>query len=224
MRIPIKIMKEKNMKLTHICFDLDGTLVDSRDTIHKATLKALSKIGVRNSIPEDNFANMIGMHFIDIFKEFGVEVKDFQKFISVYKSVYFDFIDDSVLYPDVANLLGELSSNGMKTSLLTTKSQDQAEKIVDYFSIREELNYVMGRRDGIAHKPSAEPLLEICNELNVQPAETLIVGDTELDIQCGKNAGAKTCGVLYGYRTEKQIKEEEPDYIIRRINELKDIV
>jgi HAD superfamily hydrolase (TIGR01549 family) len=49
----------------------------------------------------------------------------------------------------------------------------------------------MGRRDGLAHKPSPEPLIYICNELDIKISETLMVGDTELDIQCGKSAGSK---------------------------------
>jgi phosphoglycolate phosphatase-like HAD superfamily hydrolase len=78
----------------------------------------------------------------------------------------------------------------------------------------------MGRRDGLAHKPSPESLLFICKDLQVEPAETLIVGDTELDIQCGKNAGAKTCGVIYGYRKKEQIVKEKPDLIISDLEEL----
>ncbi len=78
----------------------------------------------------------------------------------------------------------------------------------------------MGRRDGLAHKPSPEPLLVICKDLQVKPSETLMVGDTELDIQCGKNADSNTCGVLYGYRTKDQLEKEKPDYIISGLNEL----
>ena len=79
----------------------------------------------------------------------------------------------------------------------------------------------MGRRDGLAHKPSREPLIYICKDLKVEPTETLMTGDTELDIQCGKNAGAKTCGVLYGYRTKDQIEKEKPDINISNLVELK---
>ncbi len=50
-----------------------------------------------------------------------------------------------------------------------------------------------------------------------------MVGDTELDIQCGKNAGSKTCGVLYGYRTKSQLEKEKPDYLISGLNELEKI-
>ena len=212
------------MKIKHICFDLDGTLIDSRTTIYKSTVAVLQKLKIDYHFPADEFTNMIGLHFNDIFSHFKVDVPDFEEFIKVYKRLYFDFIDESRLYPFVDEVLYRISSSGAKTSLLTTKGQDQAERIVEHFDLRKNLTYVMGRRNGIAHKPAAEPLLLICDELKVQPEETLIVGDTELDIQCGKNAGAKTCGVLYGYRTEKQIRNENPDYILKGMNELINIL
>ena len=104
--------------------------------------------------------------------------------------------------------------------MLTTKGQDQAEKIIKYFSLNQHFDLIMGRRDGIAHKPSAEPLLFTCNELEIDAKNTLMVGDTELDILCGKNAGAITCGVTYGYRTEESLKENDPDYLINDFDEI----
>ncbi len=54
--------------IKHVCFDLDGTLVDSRDTILKSTKAALDKLGINYKIDEDVFTNMIGKHFVDIFQ------------------------------------------------------------------------------------------------------------------------------------------------------------
>jgi phosphoglycolate phosphatase-like HAD superfamily hydrolase len=82
----------------------------------------------------------------------------------------------------------------------------------------------MGRRNGLAHKPSPEPLLQICKELRVEPVETVIVGDTELDVQCGKGAGSKTCGVLFGYRRKDQLEKEKPDFLISGLSELRKIL
>ena len=167
---------------------------------------------------------MIGMHFVDIFKELKIEVSDFEKFISIYKGLYFDFMDSSVLLPGVSETLTFLNKKKIKVSLLTTKVQDQAEKIIDHFNLRSSFDYLMGRRDGLEHKPSPKPLLHICKELRVEPVETVIVGDTELDIQCGKGAGSKTCGVLYGYRTKDQLEKEKPDFLISGLNELKTVL
>ena len=215
-------MNKNNIK--HVCFDLDGTLVDSKNTILKSTKAALDHLNIEYKISEDIFNNMIGMHFVDIFKELHIEDVDFELFISIYKSLYFDFINSSNLYQDVAETLKYLIEKQIKISLLTTKGQGQAEKIIDHFKLTTSFDYLMGRRDGLAHKPSPEPLLFICNELEINPSETLMIGDTELDIQCGKNAMAKTCGVLYGYRTREQIEKEKPDLVLSGLNELENIL
>ena len=212
-------MKDNTIK--HICFDLDGTLVDSKKTILESTKAALDKLSIKHNILEESFNNMIGKHFVDIFIELEMDHIDFEEFISVYKALYFDFIDSSYLYEGVKETLDFLKSKKIKVSLLTTKGQGQADKIIDHFKLTNSFDYIMGRRDGLAHKPSREPLIYICKDLKVEPTETLMTGDTELDIQCGKNAGAKTCGVLYGYRTKDQIEKEKPDINISNLVELK---
>jgi HAD superfamily hydrolase (TIGR01549 family) len=207
--------------ITHVCFDLDGTLVDSRETILKSTQAALDQLNIPHSIPENIFTNMIGKHFVDIFEELKINVPDFEKFISIYKLLYFDFIESSYLYKGVKETIEFLTKKHIKVSLLTTKGQDQAEKIIEHFNLSSSFDYLMGRRDGLAHKPSPEPLLYICKELQIDPSKTMMTGDTELDIQCGKNAGSKTCGVLYGYRTKDQLEKEMPDFLISGLSELK---
>jgi len=209
------------LNIKHICFDLDGTLVKSDKTIYKATLTTLKHLNIKGDIPEQKFYKMIGLHFVDIFNELNLDVPDFEKFIGIYKNIYFDFIDDSKLYNNVVDVILSLKNDkDIKLSLLTTKGQDQAEKIIKHFNLNKHFDLIMGRRDGIAHKPSAEPLLFICNELEVDTKDTMIVGDTELDILCGKNAGAITCGVTYGYRTEGSLKENHPDYLVNDFSEI----
>ena len=212
------------MYIKHTCFDLDGTLIKSDKTIYKSTLKALEHLKINGSINEVEFNEMIGMHFVDIFKVFEIDVPDFEEFIDIYKSYYFDFIDESMLYPNVEEALSFMrGERSIKISLLTTKGQDQAEKIINHFCLNKHFDFIMGRREGIAHKPSAEPLLTICNELSVKNVNTLMVGDTEIDINCGKNAGAVTCAVSYGYRSEDTLLKYKPDFIIENILEIKKI-
>lgn len=205
-------------KFTHLCFDLDGTLVDSSQTIFRATVYTLDKLGINSDIDEKKFEAMIGKHFVDIFSELGVNVPDFELFIGIYKKNYFEQMIYSTLYPEVEETLEKIKESGNTVSLLTTKVQDQADRIIDYFNLRKYFDLVMGRRDGMKYKPSPDPLLFICNELKVGLNNTLMVGDTELDIQCGKTAGAKTCAVLYGYRTEEMLKIHKPDYLINSIS------
>lgn len=211
-------------KIKHVTFDLDGTLINSGSTIYKTTLKALNVLNINAVFKEKEFNKMIGAHFINIFNELKIVVKDIDQFIEIYKGFYFDFINDSKFYPGVKEILQYLQQNKIYISLLTTKSQDQTEKILKYFNLDNYFTFIMGRRDGIGHKPSAEPLLFICREISVEPEETMIVGDTELDILCGKSANTTTCAVTYGYRTREKLEEFKPDYIISDLLELKEII
>ena len=206
--------------IKHVCFDLDGTLMDSYMTIYKATIKTLEVLRIPGTFSNEDFYNRIGHHFLDIFHDLKIPVPDIEHFINVYKSFYFDFIDDSDLYPGVTEVLEYLKNNDIHVSLLTTKGQDQADKIIDHFNLSKYFFYIMGRRIGVPVKPSPQPLLMICRDLNVLPSKSIITGDTELDIRCGISAKVKTCGVTYGYRTKEVLEKENPDYIIDKITAL----
>jgi HAD superfamily hydrolase (TIGR01549 family) len=212
------------MLIKHICFDLDGTIINSFPTIYKCTLRTLEHLNIADTVEEKKFYDMIGHHFLDIFKNLNIRVTDVEAFIDIYKSYYFNYIEDSLLYPGTVDTLRQLKENGIKISLLTTKGQDQAELLIDHFGLNEFFNAVYGRRPGLAIKPDAEPLLKICRELNVSPEETMMTGDSDLDIKCGKNAGTKTCAVTYGYRTPDILKSEQPDFIIDTLPELIDLL
>lgn len=212
------------MNINCIVFDLDGTLVSSHLTIYNTTVKAMKQLGIKGNLPEKEFYRRLGHHFVDIFREFNIELPNFEEFIRIYKSLYFSFINSSSLYPGVTETLHYLKEKNIKTALLTTKGQDQAEKLTAYFQLDRYLNYVMGRRDGVENKPSPEPLEIIIKELKADKNNTMIVGDTQLDIQCGKNAGIKTCAVTFGYRTEEELKKENPDFMIDNFKKIINIV
>ena len=211
-------------EIKHICFDLDGTLINSARTIYKSTLKTFDDLNIAYQLPENEFNKMIGMHFVDIFHYFKIDVPDFEIFISHYKKVYFDFIDESVFYFGVKDVLEFLRKSSLKISLLTTKAQDQTERILEHFNITKNFDFIMGRTNGIPHKPDPTPFFMICNDLKVNPENSMIIGDTELDILCGKNANAKTVAVTYGYRTIERLKEFSPDYLINDLTEIKSIL
>lgn len=214
----------QNCDIKSIVFDLDGTLMMSNITIYKSTLKTLEEFNIPHELTEAAFTNKIGYHFRDIFEDFKIVVSDLEVFIEKYKSYYFDFIDDSSFYPNVFETLDQLLTKGIPVSLLTTKSQDQTEAIIEHFKIGKYFKIIMGRRKGIPVKPAPDSLLYICSQLKINPESTLMIGDSELDIRCAKNAGAISCGVLYGYRDREVLENERPDYLIADIKKLLEII
>ena len=212
-----------NSRIKLVVFDLDGTITMSHESIYKSTVQALKKFDLPSDFSEEEFYKMIGRHFQDIFDTFNIVVDDLEEFINVYKSFYFDYIDATKIYPGFDDVMNLLKENKIKTALLTTKGQDQAEKILDHFNLTPKFDYIMGRRLGMGHKRSPEPLLYICNELDVEPENTLMIGDSEMDIQCAHNAGAVSCGVTFGYRTRELLVKENPHFIIDNFVEVKNI-
>lgn len=201
-------------------FDLDGTLIQSHSNIYEATVKTFRDLNIEYNMSEKDFCKYIGHHFEDIFNSFKINVPDFEIFITQYKKNYFNFIHLSKFYNGVHEVLKFLKEKNIKVALLTTKSQGEAEKILKHFKIDNYFDEIMGRRPGIAHKPSPEPLKLICDILNVETSKTLMIGDSELDINCGKSAGAKTCAVTYGYRELEILQNEKPDFLIDDLKEL----
>jgi HAD superfamily hydrolase (TIGR01549 family) len=199
-------------------------LLNSAGTIYKSTLKTFDDLNIKYELPEDEFNKMIGMHFVDIFEQFKIDVPDFEIFIAHYKKVYFDFIDESVFYSGVKDTLEILKDSPYKISLLTTKAQDQTERILEHFNLTNHFDFIMGRTNGIPHKPDPTPFFMICDNLKVEPENSLMVGDTELDILCGKNANAKTVAVTYGYRSIEKLNKYSPDYMVDNLLELKTII
>ncbi|MGE5496765.1 MAG: HAD family hydrolase, partial [Syntrophothermus sp.] len=207
-----------------VVFDLDGTLMSSNATIYKCTLRTFELLNMPVEIPEDEFNNKIGHHFQDIFNDFNIAVPDIEGFIDKYKTLYFDFIDHTYIYPNVADTLKMLRAEGVTISLLTTKGQDMAESILKHFSLDHYFTVIMGRTPEIPVKPAPDALLKICSVTGFSTAETIMVGDSELDVLCGKNAGTRTCAVTFGYRTEEFLVTQQPDFIISDMNELVNII
>jgi len=212
------------MQIECVVFDLDGTLVKSDTTILYSTIETLKKLDLSTKFDREIFYNMLGHHFKEIFTECNINVTDIDSFINVYKDIYFNFIDDSFLYNNVEYVLAELKNKNIKTGILTTKGHNQAIKISKYFEIEKYLDVIEGRKKDLAIKPAPDQLLKICNEVNVKPENTLMVGDTELDILCGQNANTKTCAVSYGYRKIEDIKKYKPNYLIDDLKIILEII
>ena len=85
-------------------------------------------------------------------------------------------------------------------------------------------DYIRGLDDRIKAKPCPDGALDVAEKLGVQPCEVLYIGDSGVDMQTALNAGFTSCGVLWGFRTEKELRDNGAKYIARKPADILEIM
>ncbi len=117
-------------------------------------------------------------------------------------------------------MLKELGSKRVKLAVLSNKPHRQTVKVTEAVFGKDTFDMIMGQQEGILRKPSPEGLWNILDKLEVKREECLYVGDSEVDIVTGSNAGIETVSAAWGFRTEKELKEAGALRLIYKPSEL----
>lgn len=174
-----------------ICFDLDGTLVDSLPDIVGSFQEALTKQGVP-APGDDEVRTMVGLPLEIMYRQ--VAPADLvPTLVAGYRRLYPQrFTDNSTVFPEAPQVLAELRRRGYLLAVTTTKRTDMAEALVSAMGLGEALDHVQGT-DGFAAKPAPDVILRALDALGARGS--WMVGDTTHDIGAGHAAGLSTYAV-----------------------------
>jgi HAD superfamily hydrolase (TIGR01509 family) len=189
---------------------------------------ALASVFPGRELPDaEDVLVQVGKPLEDIVRELGCPADDasVRRFVQVYRDYYAEHYNDNTrVYPGIRELLETLRGAGVKLALVTTKHQTQAEFTLTGIGLAGYFDYVHGWLEGRKHKPDPEPVLASLSRLDAQPGATIMVGDSELDIQAAKAAGVDTCAVTYGFRPAWFLKSFRPDFLVARTADIAPIV
>jgi phosphoglycolate phosphatase len=212
-------------KIELIIFDLDGTLIDSRLDITNGVNFALKKAGLRPKEVSE-ISSYIGRGVQDLIRRsLGDENKRFFKETLGIFEEYFKMHgnDSSYLYPNVKEILEHFKDK--HKVVITNRKHAFAVSALQKLGVGGYFKEVMGGDDLSCMKPSACPTYKIIDKLNIKDKDrAIIVGDMDIDVITGRNAGILTCAVTYGIGDIEDIKKAGPDYLINDISELKNII
>jgi len=206
-------------------FDLDGTLVDSREDIARALNSVLARMGLSCLSMEDVLCFVgDGVEALirrALLKVSGVEpgpdrVRQGMQFMV--QEYDLRLIDSTRLYPGVRETLAALA--GACLALISNKPEKFSRRILEAFGIADRFCLVLGGDSLPERKPHPAPLLEAMSLCRALPSETVMVGDSPADILAGKAAGAITCGVCGGFRPRADLEAAGSDLIIDRFPDL----
>ena len=216
-------------KIKLVIFDLDGTLLDTIEDLGDSVNEVLSLRG----FPEhtyDQYCLFIGDGMEKLIQRsiprecLGDELL-VGNILNDYREAYArNWNRKSKPYQGVMSLLNQLKTRDIKSSVLSNKPHQFTELCVQELIGNKYFEMVLGQREGVKKKPSPDGAIEICHSLNIDPEETLFIGDTNVDIATGIAAGMKTIGVLWGFREEKELREAGAHYIIDRPDQVLDVI
>ena len=124
--------------------------------------------------------------------------------------------ENIALHADIISLFKLLKKLNIKIAICTSDDRIPTLEFIKLTNISSYLDFVMCGDDPISSKPSPEPLWKICHKLDIQPCESMMIGDTISDIHAGINAKfGKVVGVLTGGYIENELNDA--DYVIDSI-------
>jgi phosphoglycolate phosphatase len=212
------------MRADAIFFDVDGTLVDSREGIAAAMNHVLRELG-RKQKPVWLIASYVGTGVRDLVDKSLDDGKSalVEKAVSLFSDYYLKHpTDRSRLYPHVKETLEYFKRK--RKFIVTNRYEKFAEATLKGFGIRKYFEAIIGGDDENCLKPSACILDSILIKSKLAKDRVIIVGDMTIDVETGRNSGVKTCWVTYGLGKRKDVEPMKPDYIIDDMAELKSII
>lgn len=210
------------MSIKLIIFDLDGTIVDTSRDITNALNHALTSYGL-NSLTVEDTKRLVGEGITRLIEKIigdnkpGEREEIIKKFLAYYEEHLVDF---SYSYPDVKETLKTLK--GYTKTVISNKRESLSKRVLEKLDLLRYFDMVVGSDTTPERKPSPVPILYVLEHFHFQPDEAVIVGDSNFDIEAGKNAGVKTVAVTYGFREKEYLINA--DYLIDNIKAFRAIL
>lgn len=207
-------------------FDLDGTLLDTVESIAYIANQVLAHYGLPSQ-PVKAF-NYYAGDGVDALMErciraAGGEMNILKEAIARYRELFAkNPLYHVTVYDGMKETLRELKQRGIKLGVCTNKPHLAAQKVVHQF-YGDMFDVIQGQVAEIPRKPAPDSALLIAERFGVKPEECMYVGDTNTDMKTGNAAGMFTIGVLWGFRDRKELEEHNAHTIISHPAELLDI-
>ena len=181
-------------------FDLDGTVIDSKMDLVYSVNAMLRELG-RHELPPEKVASYIGHGASQLIaSSLGADASEEERRegLAIFLAHYAEHkLDQTRPYPGVAEALDALAGHPM--AVLTNKPTQLSVEILEGLGLAKFFRAIHGADSFEKRKPDPSGALSIVNELSATPAESAMVGDSDVDMQTARNAGMMAIGVSYGF-------------------------
>jgi phosphoglycolate phosphatase len=205
-----------------VIFDLDGTLIDSSRDLANSVNATRASLHLPPLEDQTVYSYVGNGAPVLIRKALGPDYSDdeVQSALLHFLAYYRDhMLDNTVLYPGVRGVLDRLHGAGITMAVLTNKPVRFSQAIVDGLGLTGHFLRVYGGNSFDQKKPHPVGIETLLGESGASRENTIMVGDSSVDVQTARNAQVTACGVTWGFQPET-FAECQPDFLIHHPEEL----
>lgn len=207
-----------------VILDFDGTIADTRTLIVKTMQQTINKLGLPQRT-DDQCAEMIGLPLRQTFADLiPMDDETAEKCVKTYNQLFKvnNRPGEVKLFPTVADTISEMYAMGLVIAVASSRGHDSLDSFLNEMGLAKYISYVVSAEDVENAKPAPDMVYRVINHTDNAKDDIIVVGDTIFDIDMGRSAGIKTCGVTYGNGKIEEL--QNADYIISDFSKLLDIV
>ncbi len=204
------------MDIRGIIFDLDGTLIDTIEDIGDSMNEVLKSLG-REKLSYDEYRLRVGGGFKNLVARTCPDLtcENYDLALARLEEAYRkNYLKKSRAYPNMEELLIRLEGRGIKLGINTNKNQEYTKALLNKIFPTIGFIKVVGVDNRNFIKPDPRGAELILEKMGLDRSQVLYIGDSNVDMETGKNAGMKRVGVDWGFRGEKELREYGADYIV----------
>lgn len=205
--------------LKNLLFDLDGTIIDSKQCIFLVYKTLFAEMGI--TPPEDKeLEKFIGPPVEEMLKRYVEEsqVKGYvDRFRELYKNV--DLFATNFPYDGIEDVLRALSGK-YKLFVTTTKNEPLAKAILEGFNLNKYFVGIYGSMSSIGRVEKSDVINEAISDNNLLKEESLLIGDTIFDVEGAESAGVNVALVTYGYGVETDFIGKKIEFYAHLVKEI----
>jgi phosphoglycolate phosphatase len=214
------------MKL--IIFDLDGTIINSLSDLAIACNYVMKQHGYPEH-PLADYNNFVGNGISKLIERALPEEHRDKEYVTQIRAEFIEYYkqhihDKTYPYEGIKDLLKELANRGIMIAVASNKFQSGVDELLEYFF--PEINFVakMGQSDNMPVKPNPTMVYTIIDKAGASKADTLYVGDSNVDMKTARNAGLLPVGVTWGFRTREELIENGAWQIVDKPAEILSLI
>ncbi len=203
-----------------LIFDLDGTLIDSKLDLALSVNATLEHMG-RAALSHEIIYSYVGRGAAALVRSaLGHDTTDEEArqahayFLSYYRQ---HMLDNTVTFPGVREALAQF--DGFDMAVLTNKPVRFSEAILEGLGIARHFKFVYGGNSFEKKKPDPAGVSKLLKDLQATPNDSMMVGDSEVDVLTARNSGIHSCGVTYGLGLAG-MQIHPPDIMVDSLTEL----